>query len=97
TAQHLLSSDQRLEGAQIGDRVVLFGRDGDVDLATPVSYQVTGNGLVQQLVTNLEPGVVYQVQADGAPLPTVTASAQGTIVFATSGSGTQTITICKAS
>jgi hypothetical protein len=94
-SQHVLSGDGRLEGVEIGGQVVLFGRDGDVDLSTPSSYTISGSGPVSQLVTNLQAGGVYQVTADGQVVATVTASAQGTINFTASPNGTQTIQLAK--
>jgi hypothetical protein len=93
SSKQILSTDSRMEGVQMGDQVVLFGRNGDVDLTTPVSYQISGSGAVQQLLTNLKAGQTYRVLANGVPVTTVTASSQGTISFSTTPSGTQTIQV----
>jgi hypothetical protein len=92
----ILSTDGRLEGVQMGNQVVLFGRNGDLDPATPVTYAVNATGPLQHLLTNLRAGLSYLVQVNGTPLTTVTASAQGTLSFRTSGAGNQTITIAQA-
>jgi hypothetical protein len=93
STQHILSTDSRMEGVEMGNPVVLFGRNGDVDLTTPVSYQISGNGPVQQLLTNLSPGARYQVTAGGGIVTTVTADSQGTISLSTAPSGNQTIQV----
>jgi hypothetical protein len=93
TTQQIVSTDGRMQGVAMGNQVVLFGSDGDVDLTTPVSYQTLKSGLVQQLLTNLSPGKHYQVTVNGSPGTTVTASSQGTISFTTTGSGTDTIQV----
>jgi hypothetical protein len=93
SSQHVLSADQRMEGMQMGNNVVLFGRNGDVDLTAPVSYQFTGSGADQHLLTNLAPGKNYQVTIGGVVVATVTASSQGTITFSTSVTGVQTVTV----
>jgi hypothetical protein len=80
---------------QIGEQVVLFGRDGEVDLTTPVSYQVSD--AARNLLVDLRPGQVYEVTVDGNLLTALTASAQGTIDFVTSAGGTQTISIRASS
>ena len=84
-------ADGRMEGVQVGDQVVLFGRDGAVDPAAPVSYEVSG--AAHHLLVDLRPGQAYEVTVDGSPLTTLTASAQGTIAFATPAGGTQTVTV----
>jgi hypothetical protein len=89
----VVSTDARLEGVQMGGQVVLFGRNGDVDLTTPVTYLVTATGSVQHLLTNLQAGKTYQVTVNGIPAATLAASAQGTITFSTSGVGVQTIQV----
>jgi PKD repeat protein len=93
--QHVLSTDQRMEGVQMGSDVVLFGRNGDVDLTTPVTYTFTGSASVQHLLTNLAAGANYQVTVNGTVLTTVTASAQGTITFTTTATGTATVQVAK--
>ena len=93
STQQIVSADGRMQGVSIGNQVVLFGSDGDVDLTTPVSYQTLKSGLVQQLLTNLSPGKRYQVAVGGSVVTTVTASSQGTISFTSSGSGTESIQV----
>jgi hypothetical protein len=95
STQQIVSTDSRMQGVQMGNQVVLFGTNGSVDLTTPVTYQISGSGAVQQMLTNLSPGHIYQVQADGTAVTTVTADSAGTISFSTtpSASGTQTIQV----
>jgi hypothetical protein len=82
-AQHILSTDGRMEGVQVGPELVLFGRNGDVSPATPLTYQFNGNSSVQHLLTNLAAGQIYQVESGGTVLAVLTASSQGTIAFTT--------------
>jgi PKD repeat protein len=91
--QQILSTDLRMEGVQMADQVVLFGRNGDVDPATPETYQISGTAPVHHLLTNMQAGRTYQIMANGALVATVTASSQGTLSFTTTPSGTQTITV----
>jgi hypothetical protein len=93
STQQIVSADSRMQGVEMGNQVVLFGSNGDVDLTTPVSYTITGNGAVQQLLTNLSPGKTYQVTSGGSVLATVTASSAGAISFTTTVSGSQTIQV----
>jgi hypothetical protein len=95
--QHILSTDGRMEGVMVGDQVVLFGHNGDVDTSTPVTYQITGTGTVTHLLTNLKAGQSYQVLVNGTLATTVTASSQGTISFTTSPAGAEAITIRQGS
>jgi hypothetical protein len=95
-SQHVMSSDGRMEGVQIGNQVVLFGRNGDVDATTPVSYRITATGSVQHLLTNLAAGQNYQITVNGVVLETVAASSQGTLSFTTTTAGTLTLTVQAA-
>jgi hypothetical protein len=92
--EHVVTTDGRMEGAQIDNQLVLFGHDGDVDLQTPVTYTVNGSGSVEQLLTNLQAGQTYQVQVDGTAFTSVTASSAGTIRF-TTPAGTHTIAVSR--
>ena len=93
-SRQVLSSDGRMEGVQIGNQVVLFGRHGDVDLATPLTYQASGPA--HNLLTNLRAGQKVLVMVNGKTLTTVTASAQGTLAFTLPAGGTQTVSVRKA-
>jgi hypothetical protein len=93
STQQILSTDTRMQGVQMGNQVVMFGRTGNVDLTTPVTYQITGNGPVTELLTNLTPGQSYQVRANGTLVTTLTADSAGTISFTTNPSGSQTIQV----
>jgi PKD repeat protein len=95
--QHIVSTDGRMEGVMVGNQVVLFEYNGNVDTSTPVTYQITANGATSHRLTNLKAGQSYQVLVNGTVATTVTASSQGTISFTTSPTGAQTITIQQGS
>lgn len=94
-SQHVLSADSQLEGIEVGGYVVLFGRNGNVNTSSAITYQVTSSGFVSHLITNLPAGQNYEIDVNGNPVVVVQASSQGTIHFTTSGSGTQTIRISE--
>jgi hypothetical protein len=93
--EHVVSTDSRIEGSQIGNQLVLFGRNGTVDATTPVTYGLNGSAPVQNLLVDLQPGRTYQIQADGVVVATVTASSQGTVSF-TTPAGAQTVQVSVA-
>jgi hypothetical protein len=82
------TTDGRMEGVLMDTQVVLFGKDGNVDLTRPVTYSITANGNINHLLTNLSAGHTYTVTFNGSTLATVTASSQGTANYSTNGSGT---------
>jgi hypothetical protein len=89
------TTDDRMEGSQIGNQLVLFGRDGTVDLTTAVTYTLgSGASSVNNLLTDLEAGASYQVKVNGAVLTSVVASNQGAISF-TTALGAQTVQVTK--
>jgi hypothetical protein len=90
--EHVVSTDSRMEGTQIGNQLVLFGRDGTVDATTPVTYAVSSSAAVQNLLVDLQPGRTFQVKANGVVIATVTASSQGTVSF-TTPAGTNTVQV----
>jgi hypothetical protein len=93
--EHVLTTDGRMEGTQMGNQLVLFGvASGTVDLTTSVTYSVSGSSSVSNLLVDLKAGGVYQVVADGTNLGNVTASSQGTISF-TTPAGTQQVTVTR--
>ena len=61
----------------------------------PATYQFTGGASVQHLLTNLAAGASYLVTVNGSVLTTVTASAQGTISFTTTVTGTSTVQVAN--
>jgi hypothetical protein len=97
--QHIVSADQQLEGAQLGNNVVLFGVNGTADMTAPISYLFSGSATtgIKHLVTSLPAGQKLNVMLNGQLLTTATVSAQGTISFATTGKGKETITLVPAS
>jgi hypothetical protein len=82
-AQHVKTEDAAMEGALLGDRLVLFGRDPGPPAARPIAYRVTGVGAVHHLLVDLPPGQEYEVKAAGARQTRVKASPQGTVSFRT--------------
>jgi hypothetical protein len=93
--EHLLTTDGRMEGTQIGNQLVLFGvAAGTVDLTTPVTYSLSGGNSVGNLLVDLQAGGIYQVKVDGTILGNVTASSQGTISF-TTAAGAQQVTVTR--
>jgi PKD repeat protein len=93
STQQVLSADSRMEGVQMGNQLVLFGRNGDVDLSTPVTYQINSSSAVQHLLVNLKAGKTYKVYVNGTLTTTLAASSQGTLSFTTSTVGAQTIQV----
>jgi hypothetical protein len=93
--QHIVSTDSRMEGVQMADQVVLFGRNGDVKPDAPITYQVQGSGSLHHLLVNLKPGTSYQVKANGSVVTKATASAQGALSFSTSTSGETACTVAQ--
>jgi hypothetical protein len=95
SSQRLVSTDNRMEGVQAGNDVVLFGRDGAVDPATAVTYRVNASGTVHHFLVDLKAGQSYQITDNGAVAANLKASAQGTLSFDTTGTGQQTIVVGK--
>ena len=89
---HIVSTDQRMEGIQIWNQVVLFGRNGDVDLTTPVDYQA-GSGTVTHYVVNLKANQAYQVSVNGSAPISLTASANGVLSFNSNSGGAASVDI----
>jgi hypothetical protein len=93
TTNQVVTTDGRMQGVEMGSQVVLFGTNGAVNLARGVTYTATGNGIVNHLLTNLTADQTYHVLVNGALAATVTASAQGTLSFATKLAGKATIQV----
>jgi len=93
--RHIVSSDTLMEGVQLGDYVVLFGRDGEPEFDKPISYTINGHNKIHHLLTNLASGRRYSIKATGTDPITITASSQGTATFSTSPQGDQTIEVQK--
>ena len=88
------STDNRMEGVQMGTNVVLFGADAVLNPFTgTLSYTVTGSSPINHLVTDLPPNRPCQVSAGGVPFGTITTSAQGTLSFTNTVTGSQVISI----
>jgi hypothetical protein len=91
--RHVADTSGRLEGLQIGNHLVLFGTAGQLDPAVALKYQVTATGKTQHLVTDLRPGQPFLIKVDGTQVARLTASAQGTLSFATASAGPHAIEI----
>ncbi len=90
----LYSTDNRMEGVQMGNNVVMFGSDTVLSPFTgTISYTVNGSGPIVHLVTDLQPNHAFSVTAGGTSLGTISSSAQGTLSFTNAASGAQTITV----
>jgi hypothetical protein len=87
STSQILSTDSRMEGTQVGNQVVLFGRNGVVDATVPVTYSLAGGSATQNLLADLQAGKVYQIAVNGVNLTTVTASAKGLVSFSTPAAG----------
>lgn len=79
----VVSDDGRLEGARTGDRLVLFGRAGTVDLTVSTTYSLAGPGSVATTMVNVPAGTTHRVVADGRLLCLATASSAGVLSFTT--------------
>jgi hypothetical protein len=93
---HLVSEDRRVEGVQVGAHAVLFGRDGDLDLGTPVTYRVAGKDVNRHLLVNLKPDHKYLVSIEGSRPVTVTATHQGVVAFNSPAGEARTVTVRTA-
>lgn len=90
----LYSTDNRMEGVQMGNNAVMFGSDTVLSPFTgSISYTVNGSGPIIHFVTDLQPNHGFSVTAGGSSLGTITSSGQGTLTFTNAVSGSQTITI----
>jgi hypothetical protein len=89
--QQILSTDNRMEGVQMGNELVLFGTDGAVIPTTPVTYSVTGSGNVHHLLTDMQSGRTYQLKVNGVVTGSVQASSKGTLSFSTAAGVTVTL------
>jgi hypothetical protein len=88
------STDNRLEGVQMGTNVVLFGSDTVLNPFTgTLNYTVTGLSPIVHLLTDLPPNRACQISAGGVAFATISTSAQGTLTFTNTPSGSQIITI----
>jgi hypothetical protein len=81
------TADGRMEGVQMGNNLVLFGRTGTIDPSGSISYTTTGSGTINHLLVDLQAGKTYHILVNGVASDRV-ADAQGAISFLT-GSATQ--------
>jgi hypothetical protein len=92
-AQHLTDAGSQMEGAQIGDEIVLFGRTGQVGANAVVRFKASGKAALRHIMVDLRPGRAYQVKVDGKPAMRVTATPQGTIAFKTEAAGERNVEV----
>lgn len=83
-AERVVSTDSRREGIRIGNRLVLFGRDGGKG-AGAIAYRVAAAGQLHHLITDLHAGRKYQVRVNGSLQSTLSATPQGTLTFTAKG------------
>jgi len=94
TTASVRSSDNRMEGVQIGASIVLFGSDAPLNPFTgTITYTVTGVTPVIHLLTDLPANHAFQISAGGTPLGTFVSSLQGTLSFTNTPPGSQVMTI----
>jgi hypothetical protein len=91
SSEHIVSSNTIMEGAQIGNQVVLFGRNGPVASSATVTYTFNGSGAVQHLLVDLVPSQTYEVKIGGT-VNLVSSSDQGTLTFSTPA-GVRSVTV----
>jgi hypothetical protein len=78
----------------MGTNVVLFGADSVLNPFTgTLSYTVTGLSPIHHLLTDLPPNRACQISVGGVAFANINTSAQGTITFTNTPSGSQLITI----
>src|SRR5262249_41462511 len=94
TTTSVFSSDHRMEGVQMGNDLVLFGADAPlIPFTGMLTSSVTGSSPVIHLLSDLPANHAFQVSAGGVLLGTITASAQGILLFTNTPSGSEVITI----
>jgi hypothetical protein len=94
TTTSLYSTDNRMEGVQMGNNVVMFGADTTLNPFTgTMTYTVNGTGPIIHLLTDLQPNRAFSITAGGVFFRTITSSAQGTLSFTNAASGSQAIAI----
>ncbi len=94
TTASVRSTDNRMEGAQMGTNVVLFGSDAPLNPFTgTISYTVTGSVPVVHLLTDFPPNHAFQVSVGGVPVGTLTTSGQGTLLFTNTPTGSKIVTV----
>src|SRR5262249_53296093 len=95
-AERVVSTDARMEGARVGDQVVLFARDVGASLPASITYRFGAAGPTRHLLTDLRPGRKYRVTSGSTLKLEATASTQGTLSF-TTPAGERTVTVTVAS
>src|SRR6185437_4754845 len=90
----IYSTDNRMEGVQMGTNVVMFGSDATLNPFTgTITYVVNGSSPMTHLLTDLPPNHSFALSAGGAFVGNITSSAQGALLFTTSPSGAQSVSI----
>jgi hypothetical protein len=84
SSQQIASTDGRMQGVEIGGNVVLFGTNGPLSpFSGSITYTISSATAISHLLTDLQPGQQYVVQANGVVVGTFTSSTQGTLSFTT--------------
>ncbi|HWD21186.1 MAG TPA: PKD domain-containing protein [Verrucomicrobiae bacterium] len=88
------SSDLRMEGAQIGNTVILCGADAPLTpFSGTITYSVTNAAPTIHFLCDLPAGQAFQVSANGISLGSFKASASGVLSFTNIRTGAQTIAL----
>jgi hypothetical protein len=96
-SEHILSNNNVMEGTEIDNQLVLFGRSGPVAPGATVAYTFNGQAAVQHLLVDLKPSQVYEVSYNGTA-EIISSSDQGTLTFSTpAGVGSVKVQLCKFS
>lgn len=91
------SADGLMEGVEMGDALVLFGKDGILPgSVSTITVNLTGPAPSTALFVDLQPGKTYQIDINGVKLG-LTADAQGTASLNTGVSVNDTTTALAAS
>jgi PKD repeat protein len=86
------SSDGKIEGAKIGNDIVMFGTYGALSGSTSYSFTATNGVTITHYITDLTASHTYTLT--GAVQGTATASSQGVLTFTTTGTGSsQSVTV----
>jgi len=91
-SSRVASGDGKVEGVQVGNDVVMFGRNGPVAGGTSYAVTAASGVVLTHYLTDMTPGATYTLT--GANQATATASPQGVLTFTTTGTGAgQTVTV----
>ncbi len=90
---HVTSADGQLDGVQIGNDVVLFGRNGLVSGTISYSFRAALGQIVTQYISDTIPGKTYALT--GADQTTAIADSHGVLRFTSKGTGSPKLITLK--